>query len=158
MQSSTAEVALAEKASIAAATAAEKARAEAVELAATRLAGGEVAKPGSLLDQMRLRAERATAEKEATRNAESLAAAEKKFNLFKDKRVCVSLCLTHSFFYFFLLAPFLGASPQSLTLSLSHTHRHKHTPRVPLATCPSHHVPVSLFFSLPHSLSNCPMV
>ena len=51
-----------------------KARAEATELAAKRLAGGEVPLPGSLLQQFKLKQDRAKAEKEAKRTAESLAA------------------------------------------------------------------------------------
>ena len=51
-----------------------KARAEATELAAKRLAGGEVPVPGSLLHQFKLMQDRGKAEKEARRTAESLAA------------------------------------------------------------------------------------
>jgi hypothetical protein len=82
------EAALAADAASKAEAAAQRARAEAEELAFKRLDAGEVAAPGGLLDQFRLHRERAKAETERANTLKALEATTKRFTKFKADRAC----------------------------------------------------------------------
>jgi hypothetical protein len=88
LQAAETEAAIATDAAGKAETAALRANAEATDIANKRLDAGDVVVAGSLLDQFRLRRERAKAETEAAKTMSVLASTTKTFCKFKADRAC----------------------------------------------------------------------